>query len=82
MNKVKWLNGLEYLLVVVVFGYGGMWAYERDAAEAAAARHMESVLEYRAVATCIDDALMVAGETLDDATWICELDPLTYPRID
>lgn len=80
MNRERCLNILEYLLAIVVFGYGGMWAYERDAAQAAAARHMKSVYEYRAVATCVDDAYMVAGETLEDATWLCELEPQTYPR--
>jgi hypothetical protein len=80
MKKHKWLNTAEYLLAVVVFGAGGVWAHGRDAAAAASDRHMESVYEYRAVAACVDEAYMVARETLADATWICELDPQTYPR--
>lgn len=79
MNKGKCLTLLEYLLAIVVFGSGGIWAHGRDAAEAASKRQMKSVYEYRSVAACTDEAYIVAGETLADATSICELDPQTYP---
>jgi hypothetical protein len=76
------LNCLEYLVAVAVFGCGGEWAHRRDAAEAADARHMASVYEYRAIATCVDHGYMAAGKTLEYATWICEIDPATYPEIE
>jgi hypothetical protein len=80
MSNSKYLNLLEYLLAIVVFGAGGVWAHGRDAAKAASDRYMITVYKYRSVAACIDEAYIAVGETLADATSICELDPQTYPR--
>ncbi|HEU0298857.1 MAG TPA: hypothetical protein VFR37_05365 [Longimicrobium sp.] len=75
----KYLHSLEYVLVVVVFGSGAYWAHERDAAEAAESHRLKSLYEYRPVAACVDERYMIMGDRLDDATWVCELDPLSYP---
>jgi hypothetical protein len=71
---------LKFICGAVVFGWAVVWAQERELARAAAENRTRVVFEYRDVAACVDDRYINLNDSLDNATWICELRFLGRPR--
>lgn len=66
----------KFLCAAVAFGWAVVWAQERELARAAAENRTRVLFEYRDVAACVDDRYIRLNDSLDNATWVCELNIL------
>jgi hypothetical protein len=71
---------LKFIAAAVVFAWTVVWVQERELAKAAAENRVRVLYEYRDVAACVDHRYIIFNDSLDNATWVCELEFLGAAR--